>query len=84
MISKSYYNISERKVLLRIVDIAIVILSLFFSSIYFNFNYLNFSNPVILNWLLLLSFYYLIFGEIFLLYNLNVSNNRYAVVRSVT
>ncbi len=84
MISKSYYNISERKVLLRIVDIAIVILSLFFSSIYFNFNYLNFSNPVILNWLLLLSFYYLIFGEIFLLYNLNVSNNRYTVVRSVT
>ena len=26
----------------------------------------------------------MIFGEIFLLYNLNVSNNRYAVVRSVT
>ena len=84
MISKSYYNISERKILLRIVDIAIIILSLFLSSIYLNFNYFFFSNESILNWSLLLIFYYLIFGEIFLLYNLNVSNNRYSVVRSVT
>jgi exopolysaccharide biosynthesis polyprenyl glycosylphosphotransferase len=84
MISKSYYNISERKILLRIVDIAIIVLSLFLSSIYLNFNYFFFSNEYILNWSLLLIFYYLIFGEIFLLYNLNVSNNRYTVVRSVT
>jgi exopolysaccharide biosynthesis polyprenyl glycosylphosphotransferase len=84
MISKSYYNISERKILLRIVDIAIIILSLFLSSIYLKFNYFLFSNDSFLNWSLLLVFYYLIFGEIFLLYNLNVSNNRYAVVRSVT
>ncbi|ARV13822.1 sugar transferase [Polaribacter sp. SA4-12] len=83
MISKSYYNISERKILLRIVDIAIIILSLFLSSIYLNFNYFFFSNDYILNWSLLLIFYYLIFGEIFLLYNLNISNNRYTVVRSV-
>ena len=85
MVTKSsYYNISERKILLRIVDIAIIILSLFLSSIYLNFNYFFFSNESILNWSLLLIFYYLIFGEIFLLYNLNVSNNRYSVVRSVT
>ena len=83
MISKSYYNISERKILLRIVDIAIIILSLFLSSIYLNFNYFIFSNERFLNWSLLLVFYYLIFGEIFLLYNLNISNNRYTVVRSV-
>ena len=84
MISKSYYNISERKILLRIVDVAIIILSLFLSSIYLNFTYFFFSNEYVFNWSLLLVFYYLIFGEIFLLYNLNVSNNRYAVVRSVT
>ena len=84
MNSKSYYNISERKVLLRIVDIVIIIISLFLSSSFLNFNYFFFSSQNILNWTLLLIFYYLIFGEIFLLYNLNVSNNRYTVVRSVT
>ena len=84
MNSKSYYNISERKVLLRIVDIVIIIISLSLSSSFLNFNYFFFSSQNILNWTLLLIFYYLIFGEIFLLYNLNVSNNRYTVVRSVT
>lgn len=84
MISKSYYNISERKVLLRIFDILIFTVSLFLASNFLNFNYIIFSNEYILNWLLLLVFYHLIFGEIFQLYNLNVSNNRYTVVRSVT
>ncbi len=84
MISKSYYNISERKILLRIIDIVIIIISLFFSSSFFNFNYFSFSGEYIFNWLLLLVFYFLIFGEIFQLYNLNVSNNRYTVVRSIT
>ena len=82
--TSSLYNISERKFLLRIVDIAIIILSLYFSSIYLNFNYFYFSSGYILRWLLLLVIYYLIFGEIFLLYNLKMSNNRYTVVRSVT
>lgn len=82
--TSSYHNISERKILLRIVDVTIIIISLFLSSIYLNFNYFFFSNDYFLNWSLLLVFYYLIFGEIFLLYNLNVSNNRYSVVRSVT
>jgi len=36
-----------------------------------------------MTWLFLLSFYFLFLGEIFQLYNLNVSNNRYLVFRSV-
>ncbi|MEO9571688.1 MAG: sugar transferase [Polaribacter sp.] len=84
MISKSYFNISERKVLLKFFDVLIIIVSLFLSSNYLNFNYIFFSSQFFLNWLLLLVFYYLIFGEIFQLYNLNVSNNRYTVVRSIT
>ena len=70
--------------LLRVIDISIIILSLYFSSIYLNFRYFYFSSEYILRWLLLLVFYYLVFGEIFLLYNLKVSNNRYTVVRSIT
>ena len=70
--------------LLRVIDISIIILSLYFSSIYLNFRYFYFSSEYILRWLLLLVFYYLVFGEIFLLYNLKMSNNRYTVVRSIT
>ncbi|WP_299060639.1 exopolysaccharide biosynthesis polyprenyl glycosylphosphotransferase [uncultured Polaribacter sp.] len=83
MISKSSYNISERKILLIIVDVAIIIASLFLCSKFLNFNYLFFSSPSILRWTLLVVFYYLIFGEIFLLYNLKISNNKYTIVRSV-
>lgn len=79
----SYYNISERKFLLRTVDIIVVAVSLFSAYIYLSFSYLNFLSDRIFNWLLILVFYYLIFGEIFQLYNLNVSNNRYLIVRSV-
>ena len=83
MITKSYYNISERKVLLRLVDILLIIIGLFLSSHYFDFNYFSFSNDFIFRWILLLIFYYLIFGQIFMLYNLTTSNNRYTVFRSI-
>ena len=83
MITKSYYNISERKVLLRLVDILLIIIGLFLSSHYFDFNYFSFSNDFIYRWILLLIFYYLIFGQIFMLYNLTTSNNRYTVFRSI-
>ncbi|WP_232455972.1 exopolysaccharide biosynthesis polyprenyl glycosylphosphotransferase [Polaribacter sp. SA4-10] len=57
--------------------------SLFLASNFLNFNYISFNNQFISYWLFLLYFYYLIFGEIFQSYNLNVSNNRYLVVRSI-
>ena len=84
MTSKSSYNISERKVLLRIVDVILLILSLLVATIYLDFSYISFQSEFITGWFLILTFYYLLFGEIFQLYNLKVSNNRYTVVRSVT
>ena len=79
----SYFNISERKLLLRVIDISILIFSLWLANIYLNFNYFEFSNPSIYLWNVILIIYFLLFGEIFLLFNLNVSNNRYLVVRSL-
>ncbi|WP_254712524.1 exopolysaccharide biosynthesis polyprenyl glycosylphosphotransferase [Polaribacter pectinis] len=79
----SYYNLSERKFLLRVVDILLVTVCLFLATLFLNFSYLNFSKEPIFTWIFLLIFYYLIFGEVFQLYNLNVSNNRYLIVRSV-
>jgi exopolysaccharide biosynthesis polyprenyl glycosylphosphotransferase len=52
------------------------------ASSYINFNYINFNSNAILNWLLLLVFYYLTFGQIFQIYNLKVSNNSYLIVKA--
>ncbi|AUC84409.1 sugar transferase [Polaribacter sp. ALD11] len=83
MLQKKYFNISERKILLRIIDVLVIMTSLFMSFELLEFNYFNFENDHVFGWIFLLIFYYLIFGEIFQLFNLNISNNRYLVVRSI-
>ena len=79
---KSYPNISERKILLRIIDCIVIVVSLFLSFKFLEFKYFNFEYENIFGWILLLLSYYLVFGEIFQLFNLNISNNRFLVVRS--
>ncbi|AQS93254.1 hypothetical protein BXQ17_03810 [Polaribacter sp. BM10] len=83
MNQKKYFNISERKILLRIIDTIVIITSLYFSFEILNFSYFNFYSNSLLVWAFLLITYYLIFGEIFQLFNLNISNNRYLVLRSI-
>jgi exopolysaccharide biosynthesis polyprenyl glycosylphosphotransferase len=78
-----YIDISERKLLLRIVDIGLIVFSLWLATLFLNFSYLEFNNPSIYLWCFILAFYFLIFGAIFQLYNLDVSNNRFQVVRSI-
>lgn len=80
---QSYFNISERKFLLRSVDVFLLILCLWFTNRFLDFSYINFKNDLIFKWLFLVSFYYILFGEIFQLFNLNVSSNRYLSVRSI-
>jgi FlaA1/EpsC-like NDP-sugar epimerase len=77
------FNISERKILLKIIDSITIIVSLFFSFKFLEFDYFNFENKKILSWILLLIVYYLIFGEIFQLFHLNTSNNRYLSLRAL-
>ncbi|WP_299017139.1 exopolysaccharide biosynthesis polyprenyl glycosylphosphotransferase [uncultured Polaribacter sp.] len=83
MNKKYNFNISERKFFLRLIDVFAIILGLFVSFEFFKFSYLSFYNAYIFRWLLLLAAYYLIFGEIFQLFNLKISNNRYLVIRSI-
>ena len=78
----SYFNVSERKLFLGIIDVIILISSLYLASLFINFTYIKFTSSALLNWLLLLGFYFLIFGQIFQLYSLNVANNRYLTVRA--
>lgn len=78
-----HIDISERKLLLRTLDVVVMILSISLASIYSDFNYLPISNNLVYVWFVVLSLYFLLFGEIFQLYSLKVSNNRFLVVRSV-
>jgi exopolysaccharide biosynthesis polyprenyl glycosylphosphotransferase len=79
---KLQFSISERKLLLRLFDLAITIGGLSIISSVFNFHYFNFQHERSLIWLLTFSFYLLLFGEIFEMYNLRVANEKYLTIRS--
>lgn len=76
------FSISERKFLLRIFDVAVVIAGLILMSYIFDFHYFNFNNSAIVKYMLVLSSYLLLFGQIFEMYNLKVANDRYQILRS--
>ena len=79
----AHFDISERKVLLRIGDILVLFLSLMMAEKYLAFEYLSITSASFTGWFLVLAIYFLLFGEIFVLYNLKVSSNRYTVFRSL-
>ena len=80
---KSYLEISERKLLLRVIDIIVIAVSVWFTSLYSDFIYIDVQSPLVYQWLIVLSIYFLLFGEIFQIYNLDVSNNSFLMVRNV-
>ena len=79
----SHIDVSERKVLLRSVDVLLIILSLWGSTNFAIQDYILFDNESITLWLVLLVFYFFLFGEVFQLYGLNVSSSRFKVSRSL-
>lgn len=79
----SHIDLSERKVLLRSMDVILVILSLWASDKFLLQDYIVFENDFIYTWIITLIFYYFLFGEVFQLYNLNVSSSRFKVSRSL-
>ena len=76
------FSISERKLLLRIFDVVVVIAGLTAMSYLFDFHYFNIENTAIFTYMLVLSSYLLLFGQIFEMYNLKVANDRYQILRS--
>jgi exopolysaccharide biosynthesis polyprenyl glycosylphosphotransferase len=79
----SHIDLSERKVLLRSMDVFLIILSLWGSTKIGVQEYISFDNESIYSWLILLIFYIFLFGEIFQLYALNVSSSRFKLSRSL-
>ena len=77
-----YFNISERRLYLRVLDIGFTVLGLYVLNYYFKFDYFDFSNPSAALWISTLIIYLLIFGEIFEMYDLKVASDKYLTLRS--
>ena len=77
-----HFEVSERKILLRIFDIIFVLLSLFFVGIVFKFNYFNISKTNFY-WTIVLGIYLNFIGSVFEMYNLQVASNQLQVIKSI-
>jgi len=78
---KIHFEVSERKVLLRIFDIVIVLLALFLVGRLFQMQYLE-SSVSTYYYILMLTFYISIIGSVFEMYDLQVASNQFKVLRS--
>ena len=77
-----HFEVSERKILLRIFDVVSVLLSLYLVGIIFEFDYFNISKTNFY-WTFVLGLYLNIIGSIFEMYNLQVASSQFQVVKSI-
>ncbi|MBC7641266.1 MAG: sugar transferase, partial [Flavobacterium sp.] len=79
---KIHFEISERKVLLRLFDVIFVLVMLNFVSNFFNFDYFDISTTNY-NWVLVLAIYLNVFGSVFEMYNLQIASNQFQIIKSI-
>lgn len=77
-----HFEISERKILLRIFDVLFVLLLLHLIGIFFDFHYFTIAKENFY-WSIFLSLYLLFFGSVFEMYNLQIASNQFSVVKSI-
>ncbi|EAZ96226.1 sugar transferase [Flavobacteria bacterium BAL38] len=79
---KIHFEISERKILLRFIDIFLTIFVLALIGHYFQFDYFRVSQSNFY-WTIVLAIYLLFFGTIFEMYNLQTASNRFQIPKSI-
>jgi len=77
-----HFNVSERKILLRVFDIVFVLTSLYGLGVFFNFEYFMLSSAQ-WSWTVLLSLYLTVFASIFELYDLQKASKFETVTQNV-
>jgi exopolysaccharide biosynthesis polyprenyl glycosylphosphotransferase len=77
-----HFEVSERKILLRIFDVISVLLSLYLVGVLFKFNYFNISETNFY-WTIVLGVYLNFIGSVFEMYNLQVASNQFQVIKSI-
>jgi exopolysaccharide biosynthesis polyprenyl glycosylphosphotransferase len=79
---KIHFEISERKILLRIFDILFVLLALYVIGNLFQFDYFNISTTNFY-WTIVLALYISVIGSVFEMYNLQVASNQFQIIKSI-
>ena len=77
-----HFELSERKLLLRFLDVGLVLLGLHFVGSVFEFDYFTIREDK-WTWSLLLGFYILFFGSIFELYHLKKSSDFFKILKGI-
>ena len=77
-----HFNISERKILLRIFDLVFVMLSLYMLSNVFAFDYFTITKEN-WTWLVVLLVYLSVFGTVFELYDLQKASKTESVIANI-
>lgn len=80
--NKIHFEISERKILLRVFDVFFVLGFLYFLSHCFDFSYFSIRKDNYY-WAILLVVYLNVIGTVFDLYNLQTASNKYQVLKSI-
>lgn len=79
--NKIHFEVSERKILLRIFDVIFVLMALYFTGNILDLVYLEASTSYFY-YVIALALYLNIIGTVFEMYNLQVASNQYQVLRS--
>jgi exopolysaccharide biosynthesis polyprenyl glycosylphosphotransferase len=79
---KIHFEVSERKVLLKLFDVLFVLFSLYVISSLFDFKYFTFSTTNFY-WTIVLALYLHVFGSVFEMYNLQVASSQFQILKSI-
>ncbi len=77
-----HFEVSERRVLLRLFDLVFVLGTLHFIGLFVDFDYFILSHTSLTN-IGVLSIYLMLMGTVFEMYNLQVASTQYAVIKSI-
>ncbi len=80
-VNKMHFEISERKMILRIFDVLFVLTALYITGNVFAFDYFVISTTNYY-WTIVLAIYINAFGTIFEMYNLQVASNQFQILKS--
>jgi exopolysaccharide biosynthesis polyprenyl glycosylphosphotransferase len=80
--NKIHFEVSERKVLLRILDVVFIWSAIYFIGNLFDLEYLKLSANTIF-YVTAIVLYFNVIGTVFEMYNLQVASNQFQVLRSV-
>lgn len=77
-----HFELSERKLLLRFIDLSFVLIGLHYLGITFEFDYFTIREDKWI-WSLLLAIYLLFFGSVFEIYDLKKSSNFFEIFKAI-